>query len=211
MAFSPFGIFDLYNQVQGFDASKAGQAIQTSNYANQLNQANNNLAITKEQAPLVPQQAAESFAARGVGQSTFGNGLGNSAGQAPQQPTNQNFYTDPSTGARGLNSAFVAPTTPKGLGPGAPGGYSQGLAGLTSGPVRSFMTNGSGQGYGAGSGLQRARDLSASMVSNATSGQTAAQNAVADYQGVVNHTRNQFYGQIAEDVLGTLALVAGVL
>lgn len=201
MSFSPFGIFDLYNQVQGYDANKAQQAITAGNYQNQLNQANNNLAITKEQAPLVPQQTAESFAARGVGQSSFGNGMGNNwaagpGNQGPAAPTNQSYFT-PSTGrfaGHPMNSIFL-------------GGWQDSNPNAPAPTMSSSMVNGSGQGQGAGSGLQRARDLSASMVSNATSGQQAAANAVAGYQGVINHTRNQFYGQIAEDVLGTVAML----
>jgi hypothetical protein len=172
------GLFGIYNQVLGYKKNKAQESIQSGNYQNALNQANNNLAITKEQAPLIPQEAADSFAARGVGQSTFGNGLGNQWAQPPATQT----MVDPHTGA-----------------PAPAGGAGQYIK-----PVSTNIPSTSGEGQPVGTGLQRARDLSTSMVSNATSQQAAAQNAYDQYQKVIKDTRHQFYTNMAADAVSAI-------
>lgn len=181
------GLFSAYNQYLNYKNLKNQESAQTGNLSNQLNQANNNLAVTQEQAPLVPQQAADSFAARGVGQSTFGNGMGNQWGANPSAPTNTIQYTNPDSGA--ATNPQGQPITPQGQ-------VIAGSAGTLRAPTaQSVMTNGSGEGQGVGTGLQRARDLSSAMVSNATSSQAAASNALDQYRQTVANNRHQYYMQ----------------
>lgn len=174
------GLFGVYNQIMGYKNLKNQEYSQREGLRNQLNQANNNLMITQEQAPLVPQQAEESFAARGVGQSTFGNGMGDQWAATPPPTTS---YVDPHTGA-----------------PAPAGGAGQYVK-----PVGVTPPATSGQGQPVGTGLQRARDLSAAMVSNAQSGQKAAQVALDNYNRTIKNNRHMFYAQQAENWIGMIA------
>ncbi len=176
------GLFGMYNNYLKYKNLKNQEYAERAGLENHLNQANNNLAITKEQAPLVPQQSAEGFAARGVGQSTFGAGMGSQWGQNPSQPTYTTEYfrgdtqVNPHGGTLGTDERLVRKPE-----------------------ARQVMTGGSGEGYGVGTGLGRARDLSQAMVSNATSEQKAAKTALSLYKKTIVNNRHLFYSGIAQD------------
>lgn len=174
------GVFGYYKKYLGYKNLKAQEHSERTGLENNLNQANNNLQITQQQAPLVPQQAAEGFAARGVGQSTFGAGMGDQWNQNPGSAPNL------------LPNGAPAPQAPP------PGGADQYRA---IHPDPSWAPT-SGQGQPVGTGLQRARDLSSAMVSNATSGQKAAQDALDQYKKTIKNNRHMFYNDVAQAWIG---------
>jgi len=192
------GLFGYYNDYLNYKNTKAREHATRTGLESGLNQANNNLQITSEQAPLVPQQAAEDYAARGVAQSTFGAGMGDQWGQnqpgSPGNPTPayQNASTgQPSNstgGAIGTNNQTIRPPV-----------------NVTPAPTSGTAN---GQTQALGTGIQRARDLSSAMVSNATSSQKAAQDALDQYKEEIVNNRRLYYSKVAQDWVG---LIAGMM
>jgi hypothetical protein len=130
--------------------------------------------------------------------------MGNEWGKDPAGST----YT-PSAGTYGQQQASYQAAGPGanigGLGtvpaPGAPAVRSP------NSPSNNVLalTNGSGEGQGVGTGLQRARDLSSAMVSNATSQQQDAANAFNEFQKIKKYTKQQYYYQLAQQIWGGIA------
>lgn len=208
------GLFSAYTNYMNYKNTKAQEAAQRANLGSQLTQANNNLAVTQQQAPLVPQQAADSFAARGVGQSTFGNGMGNQWSQgAKGSPQEQQFQFANPQGQPGgtLNGPTVdshAVPNPPPLagpvsGPAPNSAYQHNNANVTQGPT-------SGEGQPIGTGLQRANTLASSMLSNANAQQTAAQTALHEYNKQIKNNRDLYYLSEGQDILSTLMMFGGM-
>ncbi len=190
------GVFGYYKSYLNYKKTKAQEHAQRTGLESNLNQANNNLQITSEQAPLVPRQAAEDYAARGVGQSTFGAGMGDQWAAKPEpaqqfqnaagQPTDANAHPLDGTPGQGVGT-YRNPTN------------------VTPQPDSGTAN---GQLQPVGTGLQRARDLSNSMVSNATSSQKAADDALTQYKKTIKLNRKSFYTDVAEAWVG---LIAGMM
>jgi hypothetical protein len=190
------GLFGAWNSYMKYKNLKNQEYSEREGLRNNLNQANNNVQITGEQAPLVPLQSAESFAARGVGQSSFGNGTGDQWAQtAPQTPPNPGAqYANPSTGLQ--------------TGPGQAG--PPGTVGSYRLPTDVSQPAQSGGGQAVGTGLQRARDLASSMVSNAGSQQKAADVALTNYNHTIKNNRHMFYTEMAQDWLNAILGASGM-
>jgi|SRR5579872_177852 len=190
------GLFGYYNDYLNYKNTKAREHANRIGLESGLNQANNNLQITQEQAPLVPQQSMEDYAARGVAQSTFGAGMGNQWGQntpgSPGNPTQQ--YANASTGA---------PSNPQGGAPGTSNATFRPAVNVT--PPPSSGADNAGNTQPIGTGLQRARDLSGAMISNATSSQKAAQDALDQYNKEIVNNRRLYYSKVAQDYIGFIA------
>lgn len=192
------GLFGIYNKSLKYKNLKNQELSERSGLENNLNQANNNLAITGEQAPLVPQQAAEGFAARGVAQSTFGNGLGDQWGAGMNPPPQYQ------------NSAGQA-VAPNGMPVDGGPSQAQGASLYRLPDIKNVTpTPTSGQGQGIGTGLQRARDLAGAMVSNAESGQKSASDALKYYNKTIKNNRRLFYSDMAEQYVNMIfGLIGG--
>ena len=186
------GLFGYYKKYLDYKSTKAQEHAHRVGLESGLNEANNNVKITSEQAPLVPRQAAEDYAARGVGQSTFGAGMGDQWAAKPE-PSPQ-YQT---AGGLSVNADSQLPN-----GQPAPGvaGYRNPIN-VTPAPD-SGMANGEVQPVGTG--LQRARDLSNAMVSNAQGSQVAAKDALDQYKKEIKLNRRKFYTDAAEAWVGLI-------
>ena len=182
------GLFGYYKKYLDYKSTKAQEHAHRTGLESGLNEANNNLQITSEQAPLVPKQAAEDYAARGVGQSTFGNGMGD---QWAQEPPNQQ-------GNVFVGNGQPAPQTP------VQGGTDPYRRVVPDPSYQPTSGTAGGVAQPVGTGLQRARDLSNAMVSNATGSQKAAQDALDQYKKEIKLNRRKFYTDAAEAWVGLI-------
>lgn len=186
------GVFGYYQKYLDYKKLKAQEHAHRTGLESGLNEANNNLKITSEQAPLVPRQAAEDYAARGVGQSTFGAGMGDQWAAKPEP--NPQYQT---AGGTPVNANATMPN----------GQQAPGVGGYRN-PINVTPPPDSGQAGGVtqpvGTGLQRARDLSNAMVSNATGSQKAAQDSLDQYKKEIKINRKKFYTDAAEAWTGLI-------